>query len=209
MAQVDFVVSAVRPVVASSPLRNTSRQRRVQDGASQANQICASRKRMGKQRGQDEKGVCQWSSLSSSWTLSRASSAFSLLHTRAASSTAIPQHLARRQPETTTHPGQVHPAEHLALPPHTTNALLLPPKMVLPLPHPHRRRLSSSPLPSSLIHRSNPSLLAFLSTTSRRHSTFAHDPANLLSYRSHLELTTSPRAQITHSPTLGFDRISS
>ncbi|BGP00693.1 hypothetical protein RTBOTA2_004952 [Rhodotorula toruloides] len=36
---------------------------------------------------------------------------------------------------------------------------------------------------------------------------FLRDPTNSLSYRNHLERTTSPPSQITHSPTLTFDHI--
>ncbi|KAL7337212.1 hypothetical protein BJY59DRAFT_704659 [Rhodotorula toruloides] len=36
---------------------------------------------------------------------------------------------------------------------------------------------------------------------------FLRDPTNSLSYRNHLERTTSPSSQITHSPTLTFDHI--
>ncbi|GAA5934989.1 hypothetical protein JCM1841_007076 [Sporobolomyces salmonicolor] len=38
-------------------------------------------------------------------------------------------------------------------------------------------------------------------------STFLHDPSNTLSYRHHLEQTTSPPSQLHHSPTLTFDHI--
>ncbi|GAA5956648.1 hypothetical protein JCM21900_002325 [Sporobolomyces salmonicolor] len=38
-------------------------------------------------------------------------------------------------------------------------------------------------------------------------STFLHDPSNTLSYRRHLEQTTSPPSQLHHSPTLTFDHI--
>ncbi|GAA5876128.1 hypothetical protein JCM1840_002777 [Sporobolomyces johnsonii] len=38
-------------------------------------------------------------------------------------------------------------------------------------------------------------------------STFLHDPSNTLSYRDHLEQTTSPPSQLHHSPTLTFDHI--
>ncbi|GAA6010964.1 hypothetical protein JCM10207_004016 [Rhodosporidiobolus poonsookiae] len=38
-------------------------------------------------------------------------------------------------------------------------------------------------------------------------STYLKDPANSLSYRDHLERTTSPSSQIMHSPTMTFDHI--
>lgn len=38
-------------------------------------------------------------------------------------------------------------------------------------------------------------------------STFISDPSNSLTYRTHLEETTSPNSQIVHSQTLTFDHI--
>ncbi|GAA5909705.1 uncharacterized protein JCM6883_004606 [Sporobolomyces salmoneus] len=53
----------------------------------------------------------------------------------------------------------------------------------------------------SLHHRSSPGPLV------SNLSTFVSDPSNSLSYRNHLEETTSPTSQIVHSPTLTFDHI--
>ncbi|GAA5869495.1 hypothetical protein JCM16303_000490 [Sporobolomyces ruberrimus] len=61
-------------------------------------------------------------------------------------------------------------------------------------------------------------LLILISTYSFHHSpnriphaikleSFVSDPSNTLSYRNHLEETTSPESQIVHSPTLTFDNI--
>lgn len=67
--------------------------------------------------------------------------------------------------------------------------------------------LSAYHSPSSILFRPPSSALLTSPDATTRFSTFAHDPFNLLSFRDHLELTTSPRSQITHSPTLGFGHI--
>ena len=45
------------------------------------------------------------------------------------------------------------------------------------------------------------------SEKSSKWTSFPHDSSDTLAYRNHLELTTSPVSQITHSPTLGFSHI--
>ncbi|GAA6032944.1 hypothetical protein JCM8097_000059 [Rhodosporidiobolus ruineniae] len=57
-------------------------------------------------------------------------------------------------------------------------------------------------LTSLHLHRSSSRLDGLLSP-----SIFLEDPSNTLSYRQHLEETTSPASQLFHSPTLTFDHI--
>ncbi|KAL8283553.1 hypothetical protein RQP46_005656 [Phenoliferia psychrophenolica] len=63
---------------------------------------------------------------------------------------------------------------------------------------------SKSTLDTTLLTTSDDSLS---SSDASKWSSYPHDPTNALSYRNHLELTTSPASQITHSPTLGFSHI--
>ena len=81
--------------------------------------------------------------------------------------------------------------------PYVAGALVV---LVLVTSHSRTSSLSTSPFASA--DELDTTVTTGLSSSSKW-SSYPIDPSDSLAYRNHLELTTSPVAQITHSTTLG------